>query len=185
MCFQNDKRNLDQFRKGKRAITVWKTGNIDDKTGLVITGCRGQSAVWKKGEVVRPHEIRKPLRDGAYCSAGLYFYTTTLPKGKRYQHESVVVARVNPQDIIAVSDYGIICCVAAKVTRAPNPDPKLMRIKCLKKGVREATAMLYQRAQSLKQWEEQQEDKEEILQNMRDELEKLQPKKGKTKRNKK
>lgn len=197
MCFENNKRNLDRLRKGKRAITVWKTGDLDEKTGLVNTGCSDELVVWKKGEVVRPHKILKPLRHGAYCSAGLYFYTTTPPKGESYQRESViffpsadspalvVVARVNPQDIIAVSfDAEMICCIAAGVIRAPGADPKLMRIKLLKKTIRGATGTLDERAKTLKQWEEEREDKEEALQNMRNELKELQPKKSKAQRSK-
>lgn len=179
MCFTNDIDKLNEYRAKKRAITAWKSGSIDEKTGRVITSYHSlpgkvveDDVCWIKGQVAVPHEIRKPLGKGDSCSAGLYFcirqksvsLDTYGPRKK-----ALIKARVNPKDIIAVSfDERQICCVAAKVIEAPNPDQRVMRLKWVNKAITEAREEKRERENSKRLWleEQEQEEKEEILQQM-------------------
>lgn len=180
MSFTNVKSQLDRFRDRKQPFTVWKTGQVDQKTGLVTTCFRRiafplkTQVWWVKGQVVRPHKIRKPLRDGHQCSAGLYFYTTReLALRRLGDVHNLIEATVKPEDIIAVScSGGTICCVAATVIKAP--DPRLARMAWLEGKIQRAKENIRVREEEAQRWlEEQREDQKECLQQMVEEFKSL------------
>jgi len=186
MCFHNDAEKLKKFRSRKRAITVWKKGNPDEHTGLVITSRGGKKVVWELGKIAVPDKIHKPLSHQRICTHGLYFHTSK-PDSYNYSYGlALIEAKVYPKDIIAVSnnsydtDEEMICCVKAKVTKAPNPDQRKMRIKYLKVCLVAAKARVSERRIQVKQWQAEIElwqDREiedlEATQNMQDELKRL------------
>ncbi len=178
MCFTNNPDQLARFRKLKNSIKLWKKGQVDEKTGLVTTsyddGAGDNRVVWKQGTIVKPHRIRKPLKECTECTAGLYFHTSPDCDDIDYRSGYMVIARVKPQDIIAVSDDGkTVCCVAAKVIKAPNPNQRQMRIKFLKESIFEAKNNITFREQETKRIEAEREDYEEGLQRLKDELKDL------------
>jgi hypothetical protein len=178
MCFQNNIEQLNKLRNRKRPITLWKTAQLDDKTGLAKTTYCGHSATWKRGTVVVPHKIRKPLKKGQYCSAGLYFRSAKRLIN-RYSSDVVIEATVKPQDIIGVSfDAQSICCVAATVVKAPRQS-KTKRIEWLNTHISKAKELLEGRQKDMHKWVKEQETNEEALQQMLDEVEKLRKKTNK------
>lgn len=177
MCFQNDISGLNEYRAKKRAITVWKYGLADEKTGRVSTHWDGdQDRVWWiKGTVVKPTRIRSPLGRRSICSVGLYFHTrkidVPLRTGGSFRVRKLITARVKPEDIIAVSDTAFnggrqICCVAAKVIDAPDPDQRTMRLKWLNQHITKAREERREREATGKFWLEEQAEKTECLQRM-------------------
>lgn len=183
MCFSNDIAQLRNFRKKKRAIAVWKTGRVDEKTGLIVTSYSfdgKDKVVWKLGTVVCPHKIRRPLASESICSAGLYFFPGEPPERMRGD-ERLIIAKVKPKDIIAVDTCGqTICCVAAKVIEAVNPDQRVRKIEFLTRKIKDAKNSISSTDQQMKEWREEiddwqetREDQLEGLQNMQDELKKL------------
>lgn len=186
MCFINDAKQLQRLRERKQTVKVWKRGPVEKKTGLVVTKYGGFPMIltvvrpliltmWKQGTVVRPHRIRKPLKDKQACTAGLYFYTDQPSKD---QHNSkIVIATVKPEDIIAVSSCGTtICCTAATVIKAPNPDQRLKRITFLNGRIKDARDEIAVSDQQANEWAEQRRDQMECLQSMRNELKELKEK---------
>ena len=185
MCFSNDPIELAKFRARKSPITVWKRGDLDEKTGRVYTEWDGdQDRVWwVKGKVTKPTRIRQPLKGRASCTSGLYFYTklSAVPSNS-YVPRELIKARVNPQDIIAVSsDDGrqTVCCVAAKVIDAPNPCQRKRRLKWLTAKITGAKVETKHRKETIQQWLAEQEDKAECLERMIAEAEDLGPKRKK------
>lgn len=177
MCFTNSFGNLTELRKSKRKFfTVWKICHIDGETGLASTCYRGDidRVWWKKGKTVVPHEIRKPLGNGDSCEAGLYFYISEDHLPVPMSTEVAIKAKVKPEDIIAVNfDATKLCCVAAHVLQAPNPDQTEMRLKFLRAAVVDARVTFKQRRDQIAAWEEDEPEEKEALQNMLDEMKEL------------
>ena len=146
MCFANEPDRLAKLRAKKTAITVWKVGQKDHKTGLCYSEYFGKHdrVWWKKGTVVHPHKIRPPIKGRSAAGAGLYFYTDSkhvpIYRGRsRDSDRPVIKARVQPEDIIGVGHDGSqVCVVAAFVLVAPNPDQTKMRVKNHNKKIQEA-----------------------------------------------
>lgn len=190
MCFKNNMHNLNAYRNRKRSVTVWKKASLDSKTGLAITHYNIYEKKpievvvwWKKGTTVYPHKILEPFTCNRTAGAGLYFYTsrTNDALSHFFFGQLLIKATVKPQDIIAVNcDSSVICCVAAKVLDAPDPDPMEMRLKFLSQRIRYARNELKEHNEQIKEHNEQIEvwdrGKKEALQQMLDEVKKLEEK---------
>ena len=172
MCFANSIDNLTKFRDKKKSVIVWKLANLNRKTGLATTWWSDRDqVVWLKKTTVVPHKIRKPLRDNQSCGPGLYFYTKCpSPRSPR----RILKARVKPEDIIAVNfDASQLCCVAAFVLDAPDPDQTEMRIKYLNEEIRNARDEFKQQKDQIAAWEAIEPERREALQQMLDEAKEL------------
>lgn len=166
MCFINDKTQLEKFRALKKPITVWKVGSIDGNTGIAITSYYENVVKWILGTTVVPHRIRRPLRGGEEATAGLYFnISMSEQKNSVLSNRSAhIIALVNPEDIIGVDRNGdTLCCVKAKVTKAPNPCPKIMRIKFLKEYLDVAKCRIASDNALIDALQSEQEDKQEAM----------------------
>lgn len=179
MCFPNSIDFLNKFRNSKKSFVVWKAAWVDSKTGLATSSYSGDRdlVVWSKKTIVVPSKIRRPLRDKQSCSSGLYFYTSKkslLIRSFGRMQKVAIKARVKPEDIIAVDYNGsTICCVAAFVLDAPNPDQAKMRIKYLNECIKDAKHVFKRRRDQAKEWEAERPEKEEALQQMLDEVKEL------------
>lgn len=180
MCFENSKTELDKYRQRKNPITVWKTGSINPDTGWVTTQFGKAKAVWIKGQVTHADKIRKPLTNGAYASCGLYFYTSEPKKGDYNQYYKVVVATVEPKDVIAANWHGdVICAIKATVIKAPMPNKKEItakRIKFLQDNIQAANQSIRIKYETIINQNQSIEENQEALQQMIDELNQLKPK---------
>lgn len=184
MCIRNEINFLNELRRRKRPIIVWKYVLLDAKTGLAQSQRRHDGVdqvVWKKGTIVTPIPKRrlKIVRPGRDSGAGLYFYLSkdSIPSfiGLNDPSHPVIKASVRPEDIIAASAAYTpqLVARAAKVLEAPNPDPIQQRIKWLREKLQKANDQLKVRRDTMKEWLDEEEMLLESKRHIEDEIKEL------------
>lgn len=127
MCIRNSSFRLVQLRSETQPLQVWKLVSLPSLHAHDPTPYTGVSpethTKWIEGQTVWADKILEPLENREESSSGLYFYLPgiyPIPERPRYGDQAIVIAEVNPKNIIGVEHYVIVATKAKVISIEPK-----------------------------------------------------------------